>query len=268
MVHSPFYSALLSGIQDKETFLCIGLDPVCDLIPSGFPQTLSGIKQYLSLVIDVTQDLCIAYKPNISFFEALGIEGLRLLEDLRKSYPDLLWIIDAKRGDIGNTSAMQAKFLYDILGASAVTLHPYMGFDSLAPFFNYKNGFNFVLGLTSNPGSADFEMQTLASGHLLCESVLDYCSQWNAKTHNVGVVVGATQTSHLAQLRQRHPELLYLVPGVGAQGGDLASVQTKGVNSDGAVIINASRAILYGHPTDIELSKSIRGRAVAFRHGA
>ncbi|NBV43165.1 orotidine-5'-phosphate decarboxylase, partial [bacterium] len=154
---NPVLSQLKSNIQSRRTYLCVGLDPDPAKLPSGFSQTIEGVEVYLKEIIRLSSERCIAYKPNISFFEGLGIDGLAMLQRLRNYVPaGTPWIIDGKRGDIGNTSAMQARFLFDHLGADASTLHPYMGNDSLAPFFEYRDKLHFVLALTSNPGSATF----------------------------------------------------------------------------------------------------------------
>jgi len=214
-------------------------------LPAQFPKTIQGISDFLKQVIEATSDLCIAYKPNIAFFEGLGIEGLHLLEMLCKCIPSNTPIVlDAKRGDIGNTSAMQAKFIFNYFGAAATTLHPYMGLDSLSPFFDYKDKFHFVLALTSNPGSADFEKKRLENGALLYESVFQQCINWNQTYHNIGVVIGATQ-SELGQLRKIDPGMLFLIPGVGAQGGDYTTAVECGSNQDQVALINLSRGILY-----------------------
>ncbi len=241
----PFYQKILTNTASTKGSLCIGLDPDLKKLPPQFEQSLSGVQTFLTEIIRVSQDLCIAYKPNISFFEAMGIDGLKLLESLRKSVPaHTPWIIDAKRGDIGNTSAMQASFLYDVLGADAVTLHPYMGTDSLEPFFAYKQGFNFVLALTSNPGAEDFEMQTMQTQKPLYLTVAEKCAYWNNRYHNVGMVVGATH-QQATLIREQDADMLYLVPGVGAQGGAYGDTKKRTQNRDGLSLINMSRGILY-----------------------
>jgi orotidine-5'-phosphate decarboxylase len=221
-------------------------------LPEGFSKTISGMRYFLETVIAAASGRCAAFKPNISFFEAMGIEGLELLRDLRQRVPaSIPWIIDAKRGDIGNTSAMQAHFLFDVLGADAVTLHPYMGEDSVVPFLEFKDKFSFILGLTSNQGSTNFQKQKMEDGSFLYETVLSQIKLWREQYGNVGAVVGATQSS-LAAIQKRDPELLMLVPGVGAQGGSYADVLRSGKNSDGLLLINASRAVLYASGDNIQ----------------
>ena len=242
--------------QSRQNCLCIGLDPDINKLPSGYKKSILGMEHFLFDIIDVTQHICIAYKPNISFFEAYGIEGLRVLENvvkhINKSVPV---IIDAKRGDIGNTSAMQARFIFDYFGADATTLHPYMGYDSLEPFFNYKNKFNFVLGLTSNPGASDFEKIQLNENQTLSHYVIETVSKWNQKHSNVGVVVGATENK-LETVRNIDKHILFLIPGVGAQGGTYKSALSKGKTNKNIALINVSRQIIYSAKTKTTLEKS------------
>lgn len=244
-----FCHRLAEAQKAANTALCVGLDPDMFRLPAGIPQTLAGMRYFLETVIATALPHCIAFKPNISFFEAMGIEGLQLLKDLRSRVPSTTpWIIDAKRGDIGNTSVMQARFLFDVLGADAVTLHPYMGEDSVVPFFEFRDKFSFVLGLTSNIGSQQFQKQKMANGTCLYEVVLSQISAWRTSFGNVGAVVGATQDA-LSAIRKVDPDLLMLVPGVGAQGGDYGDVVKNGKNRDGLVLVNVSRGVLYD-PSD------------------
>lgn len=241
----PFCHRLQVAQERAQTCLCVGLDPDMSRLPSGIPQTMAGMRYFLEAVIATASPHCVAFKPNISFFEALGIEGLQLLQSLRSRVSETVpWVIDAKRGDIGNTSAMQARFLFDVLGADAVTLHPYMGEDSVFPFLAFKDKFSFVLGLTSNQGSQQFQTQKMATGEYLYERVLSQIRAWREFHGNVGAVVGATQEA-LAAIRKSDPDLLMLIPGVGAQGGSYADAVAHGKNRDGLALINVSRAILY-----------------------
>jgi len=241
----PFCHQLQVAQQTSGTSLCVGLDPDIARLPEGISRDLKGMRYFLEAVIDVSLGHCAAFKPNISFFEAMGIDGLQLLLSLRSRVPSSTpWIIDAKRGDIGNTSAMQARFLFDVLGADAVTLHPYMGDDSVVPFLEFKDKFSFILGLTSNSGSSDFQKQKMADGRFLYETVLSQIKSWRLSFGNAGAVVGATQSS-LAAIRKADPDLLMLIPGVGAQGGDYLDTLNNGKNRDGLVLINVSRAVLY-----------------------
>ncbi|MBT5855379.1 orotidine-5'-phosphate decarboxylase [bacterium] len=246
MINShPVINRWLTNRDRINHSLCVGIDPDMDKLPDTFPKTIDGMEQFLIHVIESTQEDCISYKPNMAFFEAMGIEGLRLLERLCKRIPDAIPIImDGKRGDIGNTSKMQAKFIFDYFGADASTLHPYMGSDSLRPFFEYKDKMHFVLGLTSNPGSQDFEKKNMADGQPLYHTVIKQCIEWNQDYGNIGMVVGATH-DELANVREIAEQLPFLIPGVGAQGGTYSHASDKGKNLDGLVLINASRAVLY-----------------------
>lgn len=247
---NPVYSRLKENSARLNSFLCIGLDPDPEKMPLHFPRNLRGIRDFLYEIIDHTSEKCIAYKPNISFFEALGVEGLTLLQQLRKRIPaHVPVILDGKRGDIGNTSKMQSKFIFDHLGADAVTLHPYMGEDSLLPFFQYRDKFHFVLALTSNPGAADFELLNLASGVPLYYEVAQRCAKWHNEFKNVGLVVGATQ-KEIKIVRQGFPQLLFLIPGIGQQGGQMEAALKYGKNQDGLAVINASRSILYASQSE------------------
>ncbi|RAP38933.1 orotidine-5'-phosphate decarboxylase [Candidatus Marinamargulisbacteria bacterium SCGC AAA071-K20] len=228
--------------------LCVGIDPDITKLPEAFSHTLSGLNDFLEKVIKDTSGQVLAYKPNISFFEALGIDGLKSLELLRKHIPENIpMILDAKRGDIGNTATMQAKYLFDYFGADASTLHPYMGLDSLEPFFKYKDKLHFVLGLTSNPSASNFEKLKLENGEPLYKTVISQCAGWNKEYGNVGVVVGATQ-SELKEIRKIDQDIIFLIPGVGAQGGYYEDAFSQGKNQDDLVVINASRSILYQNP--------------------
>lgn len=247
---NAFISKLRAQHQRVGHCICLGLDPDIDRLPDQYPKTVRGVQSFLTDVISATHDLVLCYKPNVSFFEGLGLEGLAILSALRSAIPETVPIIlDGKRGDIGNTSRFQARFLFEHLGADAVTLHPYMGIDSLAPFFEYKSHYHFVLALTSNPSAVDFEMATLQSGEPTYINVLHHIERWNAQYGNVGAVVGATH-DQLRDVSQRFPSVLKLIPGVGAQGGDYSTTLRDGMNADGLCIINMSRSILYISQTE------------------
>lgn len=242
----PFLSKLASNIKQKQSYLCIGLDPDPTKLPSQYPQTIHGIQSFLDDIVQKTLPFAIAFKPNISFFEALGIDGLRCLEQVVKRIPSHCPVIlDAKRGDIGNTSRMQATFIYDFFRADATTLHPYMGLDSLKPFFDYKDKFNFVLALTSNPSATDFETLKQDNSTYVYQTIAKKCQDWNAISHNIGLVVGATHNTDLIQIRKETPHLLFLMPGVGSQGGSYQNAIKLGQNSSQMVIVNVSRSVLY-----------------------
>jgi orotidine-5'-phosphate decarboxylase len=246
MLDHPFYQKIKKNIQSTKNYVCIGLDPDIDKMPLHFEKSMIGLEKFLFEIIDNTSDLCIAYKPNISFFEAYGIDGLSLLKKVIKRIPDTTpSILDGKRGDIGNTSGKQAAYVYDYFQADATTLHPYMGLDSLEPFFEYKDKFNFVLALTSNPSASDFEKKLMSDNRPLYEVVSDQCKEWNAVYKNIGLVVGGTQ-KEMEQIRKRDPLIVFLIPGVGAQGGNYTDAVENGNNSEKVSIINMSRSIMYG----------------------
>ena len=232
------------NLQSKtNNCLCIGLDPDITQLPTGYSSNLTGLSDFLKDIIDASITQCIAYKPNISFFEAYGIDGLNMLSNIIKHIDQTVpVIIDGKRGDIGNTSAMQAKYIFDYFNADATTLHPYMGLDSLEPFFKYQDKFNFVLGLTSNPGSKDFEELPLKNNTTLATTVIQTLSQWNKTYQNIGVVVGATDDK-LTEARNIDPDLLFLIPGVGKQGGTYTTAYKTGKNLKDLALINVSRGI-------------------------
>ncbi len=245
LVAHPFLHQLLINCDTTGNQICVGLDPDIDLLPSGYDQSLLGVEDFLRSVIDASHDLVIAYKPNISFFEAYGIDGLRLLERIVSYIPSYIpVIIDAKRGDIGNTSRMQARFIFDYFNASAVTIHPYMGEDSVLPFLEYTSKYSFVLGLTSNTGASDFELAIMHDGRPLYSHVLDKILSWNQRYHNVGSVVGATQTL-FKTISSQYPTLTFLVPGVGAQGGNYRDIVASQPYRQGLLIVSVGRSVLY-----------------------
>ncbi|MFA5880345.1 MAG: orotidine-5'-phosphate decarboxylase [Candidatus Margulisiibacteriota bacterium] len=245
MQNHLFYQKIKKNISARKNYICLGLDPDLNKLPVKYPQNIQGLTDFLINAIEDTKDLVICYKPNISFFEALGIDGLKLLEKICQIIPDNVPIIlDAKRGDIGNTSKCQAKYIFDYFKADAITLHPYMGLDSLSPFFEYQDKFCFVLALTSNPGAGDFEKQTLANNKPLYSLVVERCAVWHQQYQNIGLVVGGTQ-KELGELRNINSDLLFLIPGVGAQGGDYQNSVNLGKNKDDLAIVNISRGILY-----------------------
>jgi orotidine-5'-phosphate decarboxylase len=244
----PFSARLKSAVQRTHGCLCVGLDVDPAKLPKGLPRDGQGVLRFCRAIIEATRDLAAAYKPNIAFFEAMGTQGFEILELLRQSVPhDALFVLDAKRGDIGNTSQAYARAFYGILRSDALTLSPYMGKDSIEPFLDYPGTCSFVLCLTSNPSSEDFQLQELKSGGRLYEKVARTALEWSkGKKGEVGLVVGATQTQYLKDLRALAPGAPFLVPGVGTQGGDLAGVLKEGRDRDGAgLLINVSRQVLY-----------------------
>jgi orotidine-5'-phosphate decarboxylase len=218
---------LFRNIQRKKSFLCVGLDTDYKKIPRMLLDSEYPIFEFNKGIIDATAELAVAYKPNLAFYETMGAAGYMSLEMtvnyIRKQYPDLFIIADAKRGDIGNTSRMYANAYFKTLECDAITLSPYMGYDSISPFLEEEGRWAILLALTSNAGSADFEQLELKGGNQLYEQVIKTSSEWGS-VNNTMYVVGATKTSELANIRQLIPEHFLLVPGVGSQGGSLDDV--------------------------------------------
>jgi len=239
-----FIEKLTNATQKKQSLLCIGLDPD----PERMPENV-GIFEFNKAIIDATSDLVCAYKPNLAFYEALDNEGLDALKRTVKYIPDDIPVIgDAKRGDIGNTARAYARAIFSNFNFDATTVSPYLGFDSIEPFLQYTDKGIFILCRTSNAGAADFQSlhcEVETDSRPLFEIVALKASQWN--THgNVGLVIGATYPDELRLIRENHPDMPILIPGIGAQGGDLASAVRYGVNSQGhKAIINSSRQIIY-----------------------
>lgn len=239
---------LIKQIRDKKTFLCVGLDPDAEKLPKDLLEDEDNpIYEFNKEIIDATADYCVAFKPNTAFYEAYGLNGLNSLDKtihyIKTNYPDHLVIADAKRGDIGNTSAMYARAFFKRFKADAITVAPYMGRDSIKPFLDFENKWTIVLGLTSNEGASDFQ-QLLVDGQQLYKHVIKACASWGTP-ENMMFVVGATKAEQLGEIRQLVPDHFLLVPGVGAQGGDLKAVCEQGLNKDIGLLINSSRAILY-----------------------
>ncbi|MBV6428431.1 MAG: Orotidine 5'-phosphate decarboxylase [Haliscomenobacter sp.] len=237
---------LLELIQSRASYLCVGLDTDAEKIPAflrdQFPDPLW---EFNRRIIDATRPYCVAYKPNLAFYEALGTAGWELLEKtVRYIGPDHFIIADAKRGDIGNTSRLYAKAFFEQLPCDAVTVAPYMGQDSVTPFLGFPGKWVILLALTSNPGSADFQFALQQEGIPLYRKVARQAMQW-AGPDELMFVVGATHPEDLRQLRQEAPDYFFLVPGVGAQGGDLNAISHAGLNAGGGLLVNASRSILY-----------------------
>lgn len=240
---------LFENIQRKKSFLCVGLDTDINKIPEFlFDESEDTIFAFNKAIIDTTADLCVAYKPNLAFYESLGITGWEALERtvdyIRENYPDQFIIADAKRGDIGNTSSMYARTFLGNMEFDAVTVAPYMGEDSVTPFLAYDNKWVILLALTSNKGAFDFQFSEDANGEKLFEKVLRTSLQWGNED-NLMYVVGATKADMLAEIRNIIPEHFLLVPGVGAQGGSLQEVARYGLNSTCGLLVNSSRQIIY-----------------------
>lgn len=232
-------------IKTKRSFLCVGLDTDIDKIPSHFTKTPDSIVDFNKQIIESTAELCVAYKINIAFYEALGAKGWDCLRQTIELIPkDIFIIADAKRGDIGNTSNMYAKAFFEDLNVDAITLSPYMGKDSVSPYLNYKGKWAILLGLTSNEGAKDFQLQRMQDGKPLYEHVLETTKNWGS-VENTMYVIGATRADAFKKVREILPEHFLLVPGVGSQGGDMEEVIKAGATKEGRLLINASRSILY-----------------------
>jgi orotidine-5'-phosphate decarboxylase len=234
-------------IQFKKSFLCIGLDVDLTKIPPHLLLLEDPIFEFNKAIIDATHDLCVSYKPNTAFYEAYGIKGWKSLEKtinyINDKYPEIFTIADAKRGDIGNTSSMYAKAFLEDLNFDSVTVAPYMGKDSVEPFLAFENKQTILLALTSNEGAFDF--QTLeTNGTALYKHVLETSKSWK-NAHNLMYVVGATKAEYFAEIRKIVPNSFLLVPGIGAQGGNLQDVCKYGMNNSIGLLINSSRAIIY-----------------------
>jgi len=238
---------LFENIKKKKSFLCVGLDTDIAKIPRFLLDTTDPLFAFNKQIIDSTHDLAVAYKPNLAFYETLGVNGWNSLEKtvnyIKYKYPDIFIIADAKRGDIGNTSAMYAKAFFDHMEFDAVTVAPYMGEDSVKPFMTYVDKWVILLALTSNKGAADFQYMT-ENGERLFEKVIKTSKEWGT-TDSLMYVVGATKAEMLGDIRKIIPEHFLLVPGVGAQGGSLREVAENGMNDECGLLVNSSRGIIY-----------------------
>jgi orotidine-5'-phosphate decarboxylase len=238
-------TTLVAEILKKQSYLCVGLDSDIEKLPKGFPKTAQGVIDFNKAIIDATAEYCVSYKVNTAFYESLGVKGWQAMEATLAHIPSTHFTIaDAKRGDIGNTSAQYAKTFFEVLPFDAITVAPYMGKDSIEPFLAYTNKCTIVLGLTSNEGSQNFEQQKLASGQFLYESVLEQVASWGT-ADQIMFVVGATKAKEFESIRKIIPAHFILVPGVGAQGGSLEEVTKYGKNKEVGLLINASRAIIF-----------------------
>ncbi len=262
-----FLEKLLNAARTNRSLLCIGLDPDPELMPWG------DVAEFNRAIIDATLDLVCAYKPNLAFYEALGIDGLKALEKTVDYIPaDIPVIGDAKRGDIGNTARAYARALFETLGFDAATVNPYLGYDSLEPFIEYREKGVFILCRTSNAGSAHFQDLLLSEKSAkagegvkaLFEVVAQRAREWNT-FGNVGLVVGATYPEELRRVRELCPQMPLLIPGIGAQGGDLASAVRYGVDAQGEkAIISSSRQIIYASKGK-DFAEAARGAALKLR---
>lgn len=239
---------LIKEIKTKQSFLCVGLDTDLKKVPTFLLQSDDPIFNFNKEIIDATAPYCVAYKPNLAFYEAFGVKGMVAFEEtikyLKENYPHHFIIADAKRGDIGNTSAMYARTFFEEYDIDALTVAPYMGEDSVTPFLTYKDKWVILLALTSNKGSHDFQVIENTNGKRLFEEVLYKSQQWG-DCNNMMYVVGATQGRMFEDIRKIVPESFLLVPGVGAQGGSLEEVCKYGMTKDCGLLVNSSRGIIF-----------------------
>jgi orotidine-5'-phosphate decarboxylase len=246
------HSGLFRNIREKRSFLCVGLDSEVEKIPSFLQKSKDPVFEFNRRIIDATHSYTVAYKPNVAFYECNGPKGWKSLEStlnhIRKNYPDILVIADAKRGDIGNTSKMYAKEFFERMDFDAVTVSPYVGEDSVTPFLTYKGKWVILLVLTSNKGADDFQYHN-EDGIRLFERVLTVSRKWG-NLDNLMYVVGATRAEMLKDIRKIVPDHFLLVPGVGAQGGSLQEVAKYGLNNKCGLIVNSSRGIIFADNTE------------------
>ncbi len=237
---------LVSKIKSKQSLLCVGLDTDIIRIPQFIKDNFDDpILEFNRRIIEATKDQCVAYKFNIAFYEAQGVKGWESLEKSLALIPDdIFTIADAKRGDIGNTSKLYARTFFETYNFDSITVSPYMGQDSLEPFYGYNDKWVIILGLTSNKGSADFQMQTLADGRKVYQEVIRRSAEFG-DAGNTMFVVGATKTDFIKEVRDIIPNHFFLMPGIGKQGGDLEGSLKNGLNDDYGLLINSSRGIIY-----------------------
>ena len=237
---------LVEQIRKKKSYLCVGLDTDLTKIPKHLLAGPDPIFEFNKQIIDATHDFTVAYKPNLAFYEALGAKGWESLQKTIEYIPkDIFTIADAKRGDIGNSSSLYAKAFFEQMNFDALTVAPYMGEDSVKPFFEFKNKWVILLAHTSNSGSADFQLlESKQSGRRLYEEVIVKSGQWGTPD-NLMYVVGATRADKISEIRKLAPDHFFLVPGIGAQGGDLEMVSRHGMNKDCGLLVNSARAIIY-----------------------
>ncbi|MGM0635294.1 MAG: orotidine-5'-phosphate decarboxylase [Bacteroidota bacterium] len=238
---------LVEQIRLKKSFLCVGLDPDLDKMPTHLANSNEGVFEFNKAIIDATASYAVAYKPNIAFYEALGLAGWQALEKtiqyLNNNYPEIYTIADAKRGDIGNTSTKYAQAFFEKMKFDSITIAPYMGKDSVEPFLAFEEKQSILLALTSNEGASDFQLINNKNESLF-EKVIRISQKWT-NAHNLMYVVGATKSAHFQQIRKIAPDNFLLVPGVGAQGGSLDEVCKFGLNDQVGLLVNSSRGIIY-----------------------
>jgi len=251
---------LIFQIKSKKSFLCIGLDTDINKIPKHLLDLDDPIFEFNKQIINATKDLCVAYKPNIAFYESMGVSGWNSLQKTLDYIPDNIFIIaDAKRGDIGNTSTMYAKAFFENFNFDAVTVAPYMGSDSITPFLEYEDKWVILLALTSNNGSLDFQKIKNEDGKPLFEQVLETSQKWGTNK-NMMYVVGATRSKQISEVREIIPNHFLLVPGVGEQGGSIEEVAKYGMNDECGLLVNSSRGIIYAS-TEVDFAEKAREEA-------
>lgn len=256
---------LFDQIKKKKSYLCIGLDTDLEKIPKHLLSLPDPVFEFNKQIIDATRDYCIAYKPNTAFYEALGSTGWQTLQKTLDYIPtDCLTIADAKRGDIGNTSALYAKAFFEKLKFDAITVAPYMGEDSVKPFLNFPGKWVILLIHTSNPGSIDIQQLETRDGRFVYEEVIFASQRWTSADRMM-YVVGATKADKIGTIRALAPDHFFLVPGVGAQGGDLEAVSKAGLNSMGGLLVNSSRAIIYASAAE-NFADAARQEAIKVQH--
>ncbi len=241
---NPFLDKLTKAQQKNNSLICVGLDSDINVLPAHLQGAEDSVFEFNKAIIDATCNACCAYKPNLAFYESLGPRGMETLKKTIMHIPaDIPVILDAKRGDIGNTAQKYAEAIFDDLEGDAVTVSPYMGYDSLEPFLKYEDSFVFVLAVTSNAGAKDFQYLN-CDGKPLYMHVVEKVASWNSDG-NLGLVVGASEPEQIREIRVAAPQLPFLIPGVGAQGGDLAKAVEYGTMMDGKIVINISRGVIF-----------------------
>jgi len=236
---------LFNQIKKKSSYLCVGLDTDINKIPRHLLDYKDPVFEFNKQIIDATHDLCVAYKPNIAFYEALGPKGWESLQKTVEYIPkECFTIADAKRGDIGNTSSLYAKAFFETMNFDSITVAPYMGEDSVKPFLEFKGKWVILLAHTSNPGSSDFQLLRTGTGNLLYEDVILHSQKWG-NADNMMYVVGATHPDKMEGIRKLAPDHFFLVPGIGAQGGSLEEISRIGLNKECGLLVNSARAIIY-----------------------
>ena len=251
---------LVAQIKAKRSFLCVGLDPDLKKLPASIDQNADGVLHFNRRIIQSTHQYAVAYKPNLAFYESLGARGWNVLQETMRIIPqDIFTIADAKRGDIGNTAHHYAKAFFEIMDFDAITISPYMGVDSILPFLEYPGKWVIILGLTSNQGSQDLQLIEYRNQYFF-EIVLDRLSKYGS-CENVMFVIGATQSDYLDRIRSIIPEHFLLVPGIGAQGGDLNQVYRTLANDQIGILVNSSRSIIYaGQQDDFDLQSGLAAK--------